>query len=518
MKTCFTTIMFLLTIFQMNAQRYLEEVFDSVVVVSNVEYSQNITVITGSPTMDTLHADYYMPFGDVETNRPLVVYIHTGSFLPAGPPSFANGQPTGSKMDYAVVESCTRLAKMGYVVAAIEYRLGWNPLAATVEIRRNQLINAAYRSLQDMRAFVRFNWLTWQNADNPYGISPCKIAAFGQGTGGYVALVGATLDMQQEVNIPKFQDPGTGEYYINPAVIGDIYGEMQAAINVPNHVGWPSDIHFSFNAGGALGDSSWIDANSKPMAGAHVVSDPFAPFGIDTDTGLTDCEGLVIVPTTGDPVVNVAGTKCIMEIANSLGINDVFDDDLVNNDPIKQEVIGQQYAEDNLWAIHRPSPESAPWEYWDAAFWDMIPHPTGGTFHTVALQTNPDMSLTKANLYIDTLIALFAPRSYLALGLADLDEPGGFECMAVSVKDLIDKTDVNLTLAPNPAENYINFNAEEAQILDLQLFDISGRMIKSIQNINSNNYQLNRGNIPPGIYIAKVRFEEGIIGEKVIFK
>lgn len=515
MKACLTTIMLLITLFQMNAQRYLEEVFTEVEVDTNVVYAQNITVFTSPPSLQTLRADYYMPVGDTETNRPLIIYVHTGSFLPVP----QNGQPTGNKQDYAVIETCTRLAKMGYVVAAIEYRLGWNPFSATVELRRNQLINAAYRSLQDIRAFIRFNWMMWQEGGNPYGISPCKIAAFGQGTGGYVALVAATLDQQEEIDIPKFQDPATGESYINVALIGDIYGETAGAINVPNHVGWPNEIQFSFNAGGALGDSSWIDSNSAPMAGAHVVNDPFAPFGIDTDTGLTDCEGLVVVPTNGDPVVNVAGTNCVIEIANGLGINDVFDNDLVNDDPIKQEVLTQLYAKPNLWAIHRPSPESAPWEYWDAAFWGAIPHPidpSGNTsFHEVALQTNPDMSLDKANLYIDTLVALFLPRAYLALELSDLIEPG-FSC-TTSAKDIIDGNTIGLTLSPNPAENYVQLQTENTQILDLQIFDISGRMVKSIQSINSNTYQLDRNNIPPGIYIAKVRFAEGIVTEKIIF-
>ena len=40
---------------------------------------------------------------------------------------------------------------MGYVVASIDYRTGWNPLAATQSERTYQLINAAYRGVQDAR-------------------------------------------------------------------------------------------------------------------------------------------------------------------------------------------------------------------------------------------------------------------------------------------------------------------------------------------------------------------------------
>jgi dienelactone hydrolase len=66
--------------------------------------------------------DVYEPSGDTASVRPLVLVLHTGSFLPA----VMNGQPTGGRKDSAVVEMCTRFAKKGYVAAAVSYRLGWN--------------------------------------------------------------------------------------------------------------------------------------------------------------------------------------------------------------------------------------------------------------------------------------------------------------------------------------------------------------------------------------------------------
>lgn len=63
-------------------QRYLDEVFASVNITPDVIYGYNVTVITGSPAMDTLKMDVYEPVGDTAVVRPLVIYIHTGSFLP----------------------------------------------------------------------------------------------------------------------------------------------------------------------------------------------------------------------------------------------------------------------------------------------------------------------------------------------------------------------------------------------------------------------------------------------------
>ena len=52
----------------------------------------------------------------------------------------------------------------------------------------------------------------------------------------------------------------------------------------------------------------------------------------------------------------------------------------------------------------------------------------------------------------------------------------------------------------------------------IELYDLSGRSINYVKNINSSNYQLNRGSIPNGMYIAKVKFEGGILSKKIVFE
>jgi acetyl esterase/lipase len=177
-------ILFLIFSFSLNAQvRYLDEMFTSADVTPDVMYGSNVTIITGAPTLDTMTMDIYEPSGDTLTARPLVIYIHTGSFLPVP----VNGQCTGDKSDSATVEMCMRLAKKGYVVAAVNYRLGWNPLGNQDE-RTGTLINAVYRALQDMKSCVRYFRMTAATMGNPYRIDDTRIALGGQGSGGYVAL------------------------------------------------------------------------------------------------------------------------------------------------------------------------------------------------------------------------------------------------------------------------------------------------------------------------------------------
>jgi hypothetical protein len=76
-------------------------------VTSNVVYGANIGIITQAPALEDLTMDIYEPSGDDVTDRPVVVLLHTGTFLPA----IANGQATGDKSDNTLVELCTRLAK-----------------------------------------------------------------------------------------------------------------------------------------------------------------------------------------------------------------------------------------------------------------------------------------------------------------------------------------------------------------------------------------------------------------------
>jgi hypothetical protein len=54
-------------------------------------------------------------------------------------------------------------------------------------------------------------------------------------------------------------------------------------------------------------------------------------------------------------------------------------------------------------------------------------------------------------------------------------------------------------------------------IQSIELFDLSGRSVRSVKNINTHQYQLDKGSLSTGMYIAKVKFEGGIMSKKIIF-
>ena len=235
---------------------------------------------------------------DSETARPVFIFVHTGNALP--PP--LNGSPTGTRKDSSAVEICERMARRGYVAVSMDYRLGWNPLGSTVEIRRGTLLNAIYRAIHDVKQCVRSLKADAAGA-NTYAIDPSKVVLYGEGTGGYITLATATLDDPAELFIDKFRpdpfDPNTS--YVDTATVGNIEG-FGGALCLYRPNGQNSDFNFCVNAGGALDDTSWLAPGDVPMVAFHTVFDPFAPF----------TEGVVIVPTTGEQVLPLQGSNLFM--------------------------------------------------------------------------------------------------------------------------------------------------------------------------------------------------------------
>jgi hypothetical protein len=97
------------------AQRYVTEVFTDaqISIALDQTYAQNYSVEpavlqTGVPALITLEADIYHPNNtiDTEQERPLIIYIPTGNFLPP----VVNGSPNGSRKDSSAVNMAKLLA------------------------------------------------------------------------------------------------------------------------------------------------------------------------------------------------------------------------------------------------------------------------------------------------------------------------------------------------------------------------------------------------------------------------
>ena len=165
MKTIFTLSAVVLSFFatgqtmvDTSGGRYWNEIFPSLTITTNVVYG---SAVTFNQITDSLTLDIYEPVGDTVQQRPLIVFAHGGSFI------------FGTKTDPDMVQLCTRFAKMGYVCASINYRLGTGFPIDSVSAGRAML-----RATQDMKAAVRFFRQNFAFG-NSYRIHPDYIFAGG---------------------------------------------------------------------------------------------------------------------------------------------------------------------------------------------------------------------------------------------------------------------------------------------------------------------------------------------------
>lgn len=456
--------------------RYFSEIFSTVSVSTDVVYGNNITVLTGSPVAEDLLMDVYTPDGDTVSARPVVIVVHSGDFLPVP----INQGCIGGKSDEQVVALCTRLAKYGYVAAAIDMRSGWNPVSSDQEVRTGTYLNALYRATQDVRNAVRyFRWSA--DNSNTYAVNPNRISVIGEGTGAEVAMWVGALDRSEELELSKFINPITLGSYVDSTLSGNVYGTNTKPLNIANYPSYGSEISFVGSLGGAVGDSTWIEAGEPPVVSMHGMNDPFVPYGF----------GAIIVSTTGDFLINVSGSRDVQRKSNQLGNNDVYLSAMLN-DPVTQLANSMNEGYSGLYPFVRPTPENGPWQWWDA---------TSCPNNTQALQTNPDMSETKGQLYIDTIMAYMAPRMAIA---------NGFWNSGVGIREA---AFVGFHVFPNPTENMMFWNGINAQTA--KVMDNTGRVV---MNVSQPNGSIDISALTEGIYLLSLETKDGTYTSRVVKK
>lgn len=516
-----------------NAQRYLQEVYPNVSVIADSAYGRTYeyfptSITTAAAALKKMRCDIYQPVGDTATTRPLVIYIHTGSFLP----KYFNGSATGDRKDSATVEMCKRFARRGYTVAAAQYRLGWNPVAPTVDDRKESIIRAVYRALQDIKACVRFFRYTADQLGNPFKIDTTRILLCGQGTGGYIAMGYVSLFDPAQILIPKFlrvDNNGNVTPMVPQQVFGDYDGFKTSdafpaadTLVFENYEGYSSEVNMAVNMAGALGDISWITPNTPPIAAFHSATDPFAP----------DTNGIVVVPGTGPPpfqVVPVAGSRDVVReniikgnhaewvSANNAGL---FNDVYTQRAELHNEGL-EGYFRFRVAPVQNP--QAGPWDWWDSTTVVFVcnainaqlggPVLNGPQIHSSGLLTNPNMSKTKALAYIDTMQNYLAPRIMCALDL-----PGNV--CTVGINNTIALKNVSVYPNPSASGNFTlniatdNFATNNKYIYSVA--DITGRVVAN-GNVDGINTNLNIGTAK-GMYLLAVLNAKGelVFADKLI--
>ncbi len=246
----FTVAPFVQISFAQIPDRYQYPVFDSVTIQKNIQYGEaDFYDANSNHDLAPLHLDFYEPYGDTLSARPLVITIFGGAFL------------GGNKEWDDMVAWCDSLSRFGYACASIQYRLLFNPA------NQESIIRASYRAVQDTRAAIRF---MTANAEN-YRIDTSKIFLIGNSAGSITALLAAFISKDSERPSSSF---GSGS-----ASDADDLGCLDCSGNNFNH-----EVKFAgiISLWGAMWNLNWIEADEKtPALLIHGTMDGTVPF----DTG-----------------------------------------------------------------------------------------------------------------------------------------------------------------------------------------------------------------------------------------
>ncbi|MBL4577885.1 MAG: T9SS type A sorting domain-containing protein [Flavobacteriales bacterium] len=233
------------------SNRYQARVFDSITVTSDIIYgnapavtnpyiSENVTF-----NMD-LKLDLFEPMGDTLNKRPLVILAFGGGFL------------LGSKEDEDIQATCDSLARLGYVTASINYRLGMSILISSSAER------AVYRGVQDFSAAVRF----FKEFANLYRIDTNYIFAGGVSAGSISAL--------QMVFGEETDRPASTFASGFPNSAPDL-GCINCSGNSYNHSS--TNVKALINCWGATGNVNWMEPGEDvPIVSFHGNLDLIVPY------------------------------------------------------------------------------------------------------------------------------------------------------------------------------------------------------------------------------------------------
>lgn len=290
MKKVYLMGLALVTLFNTTAQdctggRYDQETFADFDLTADIVYGNNDR--NNGDNIDLL-LDVYEPTGDTETNRPLIIFMHGGTFI------------AGSKEGGDVKPLAEDFCRKGYVTSSINYRLGIDNIADFIGGGPDDkdLSEAVMRATQDARAAVRFFRKSVDEDGNPYGIDPDHIYLVGSSAGGFMAVHLAYLT--DDNDIPSVIDQ------TNVGLGGGTEG-------LSGNAGYSSEVTAIVNIAGALGDADWIDDTKAPVLSLHGDDDGTVPYG-------TALIGAGIY----EDIILVDGSESIHKKAEEVGLKHCF--------------------------------------------------------------------------------------------------------------------------------------------------------------------------------------------------
>jgi len=261
-----TQISFSQTDLACDGTRYIDDVFSDIT-VSTVTYGSNTTIFGFN---QNLEMDIYEPVGDINEQRPVIIFAFGGSFV------------LGSRETMAA--SCEQFARKGYVAATIDYRLG------ILGFDEEAVTGAVMRAVSDMKGAVRY-FRQDAATDNLYKIHPDYILVGGYSAGAITANHVAYLDEADE-NISQF----TLDIIANN-------GGFEGNTGDADNLSYSSDVFAVYNLSGGLREKEWIDENeTEPLVSYHGTDDGTVPFLNGLANNIAEIDGSGLLHTQANEV------------------------------------------------------------------------------------------------------------------------------------------------------------------------------------------------------------------------
>ncbi|HMV14605.1 MAG TPA: T9SS type A sorting domain-containing protein [Chitinophagales bacterium] len=190
MRRFFTLLFFCISLSAFSQIRYKDEMF-SISKHTDVMYGRNYD---NKNQLTDLLMDVYEPQSDTAALRPIIFFVHGGSFV------------GGDRQDQSIDEIAEFFAKKGYVTANIEYRVQQTTLISPF-VDFADMYNwyrAITRASHDLKAAIRYVKKDVATNYNQYKVDTNSIFIYGSSAGAITALHTVFLDDTLEMN-PQFR-------------------------------------------------------------------------------------------------------------------------------------------------------------------------------------------------------------------------------------------------------------------------------------------------------------------------
>ena len=210
--------------------------------INNIFNSFSVTTVNYSDVyLDSFHEmDIYTPDNDTVTNRPVIIFIHGGSFM------------GGDKLNADCNDFCESFVKKGYVTVSVNYRLAVDP--ASFLLFQEEQYKVVLKSVADVKSAIRYLRKDAENGNN-YGIDKNTIFVGGSSAGAITAIHLAYIDLISDLPTNP----------INVQTIVNTVGGANGLEGDAGNNGYSSSVSGVISFAGGINDVNWIDANDEPL-------------------------------------------------------------------------------------------------------------------------------------------------------------------------------------------------------------------------------------------------------------